>query len=325
MSRPFEADVIDQAVAWHIRLRNGDGDAWIRFTEWLEADPTHNDAYTWVVDNDSQIEPAIKRASFPGKRQPLPMANDDHADEVDQARTGSMLVSRRWAWGAIAASLAFVALFTGQVLTGPASYTLQTRPGETHTVTLADGSKIALNGATTIKLDRNDPRIAELVEGEAQFTVVHDEANPFVVNVAGRRLVDIGTVFNVTHSSDQLELEVSDGAVRFEGTAQVIELQAGEGLSIDQANNIAIFQKSIDAMGSWTEGMLVYEGATLAEIGGDISRATGVAIEFSPALRGRRFSGVIQTNGGHEEIRSRLEQLLDLAVDASGDRWIVGP
>lgn len=329
MTGPFASDILDQAIAWHVRLRDGDDDAWLCFTEWLESNPVHDDAYNWVVDHDASLDEAISHAAFPDQ----PSAEDrilearDHGptDHSQDDLSAPATLSRRWVWGAIAASLALVALFSAQLFTGPDSYTLQTRPGETRTIALADGSEIALNGGTSIILDRNDPRTAELVEGEAHFTVVHDEANPFVVDVAGRRLVDIGTAFNVTRSGDQLELEVSEGAVRFEGTSRTIELEGGEGLSVDEENNIAVFEKSIDAIGSWTDGMLVYENATLAEIGGDIARATGLELEFSPTLRDRRFSGVIQTHGGHEEIRKRLEQLLDLTVSPNGDRWTIEP
>lgn len=329
MTGPFASDILDQAIAWHVRLRDGDDDAWLRFTEWLEANPVHDEAYNWVADNDARLEPALSQSIFPEEPasggRTLEGLDPSQSEPTDGERSAQTTLSRRWVWGAIAASFALVALFSAQLFTGPDSYTLQTRPGETRTIALADGSEIALNGGTSIILDRNDPRTAELVEGEAHFTVVHDEANPFVVDVAGRRLVDIGTAFNVTRSGDQLELEVSEGAVRFEGTSRTIELQAGEGLSVDEKNNIAVFEKSIDAMGSWTDGMLVYENATLAEIGGDIARATGLELDFSPTLRNRRFSGVIQTHGGHEEIRKRLEQLLDLNVSPNGDRWIVEP
>lgn len=329
MNNPFDADVLDQATAWHIRLRDGDDDAWMRFTEWLEADPVHDDAYNWVVDNDARLQPVISQVAFPEYRaatgETLEVTDQSPLDHSVHDWTAPPLVSRRWVWATIAATVALAALFTTQVLTGPTSYTLETSPGETRTIALADGSEIVLNGGTSVILDRNDPRTAELVEGEAQFTIVHDEANPFIVEVAGRRLVDIGTIFNLSRAAGQLELEVSEGAVRFEGATRTIELEAGEGLSVDAGNNIAFFEKNVDAMGSWTDGMLVYEDAPLAEIGADISRATGLTVEFSPLLRDRLFSGVIQTHGGHEQIRMRLEQLLDLTVEPNGDRWIVQP
>ena len=43
---------MEQALAWHLRLRDADETAWEEFTAWLERDPAHNAAYEEVATRD---------------------------------------------------------------------------------------------------------------------------------------------------------------------------------------------------------------------------------------------------------------------------------
>ena len=39
-----QAEIIDQAIAWHLRLPDASADDWGNFIAWLEADPAHASA-----------------------------------------------------------------------------------------------------------------------------------------------------------------------------------------------------------------------------------------------------------------------------------------
>ncbi|QHL90470.1 hypothetical protein GVO57_06010 [Sphingomonas changnyeongensis] len=78
-------------------------------------------------------------------------------------------------------------------------------------MTLADGSRVDLNGGTRIALDRGNPRFARLERGEALFTIVHDEARPFEVHAGDAVLRDLGTVFDVVREPDRLRVAVAEG------------------------------------------------------------------------------------------------------------------
>src|SRR5690606_15500656 len=120
-----------------------------------------------------------------------------------------------------------------------------------------------VNGGTHIVLDREDERIAELVRGEAHFTVVHDAADPFIVTVGESRLVDIGTVFNVVRQDEDLRVAVAEGAVRYEGQESV-ELAAGQAMHRMADGRIEVIRQPVGAIGGWVDGMLVYDRAPLA-------------------------------------------------------------
>lgn len=304
-----------QALAWHLRLRDADADEWREFTAWLAQDPAHNDAYEAVALCDAQFDEVLAQASFP----------EPAADVQFDAQDEQTAPPNRLRWLALAASVALAVLLSVRFLApGADFYTIETEPGETRTIALADGGAIVVNGGSHIVLDREDERVAEMVSGEAHFTVMHDAADPFVVTIGESRLVDIGTVFNVLHDGEELRVAVAEGAVRYEGLVSV-ELEAGQAMHRLADGRIEVIRQRVDAIGGWVDGMLVYDRAPLADVAADLTRTTGIAIDLEPGLEQRRFSGVIQTRGDPASLRDRLAAVMGLTVDTNEAGWTVRP
>lgn len=312
----ISGDAIEQrALAWHLRLRDADVAEWQEFAAWLAQDPAHNDAYEAVALRDAQLDEVLAQASFP---EPAMHAQADAQDE-------DVAPAPRLRWLALAASVALAVLLSVRFLSpGADLYTIETQPGETRTIALADGGTIVVNGGSHIVLDREDERIAELVRGEAHFTVMHDAADPFVVTIGESRLVDIGTVFNVVRDGEDLRVAVAEGAVRYEGLESV-ELEAGQAMHRMAGGRIEVIRRQVGAIGGWVDGTLVYDRAPLADVAADLTRTTGIAIELVPGLEQRRFSGVIQTRGDPASLRDRIAAVLGLTVEADEAGWTVGP
>lgn len=323
MSAFRDRAMVDQAIAWHLRLKDADEDAWIEFAKWLSADPAHNDVYQAVADGDERLLPALEKAIFPPDEGQERGA--EFADEEDELSSrGGALRRGPWRWGALAASIAVVGLLGVQMLPGgDATYRIETSGGETRTVSLDDGSEIQLNGSTRIILDKSDARSVEIARGEAKFAVKHDEANPFIVVAGKERLVDVGTVFNVVRTDRQLRVGVAEGAVRFEGRGRSVSLRAGDTLAADDGGKIEISRSPVASIGSWATGRLVYDQAPLEQVADDLSRSIGVSIELPRRMRSRNFSGVIQTDGDPTAVRARLEELIGEKIAADGTRWSV--
>jgi transmembrane sensor len=309
-------DALEQrALAWHLRLRDADADEWQEFTAWLTQDPAHNAAYEAIALRDEQFDEVFAQASFPD-----PMA---HAPSDAQDGQSARPFRRRWL--ALAASVALVVFLSVRFLApGADLYAIETKPGETRTIALADGGAIVVNGGSHIVLDRKDERIAELVRGEAHFTVMHDAADPFVVTIGESRLVDIGTVFNVARQGEDLRVAVAEGAVRYEGLESV-ELAAGQAMHRMADGRVEVIPQKVTAIGSWVDGKLVYDRAPLADIAADLTRTTGIAVDLVPGLEQRRFSGVIQTRGDPASLRERVAAVLGLTVEGNEAGWTVRP
>ena len=84
--------------------------------------------------------------------------------------------------------------------------TLTVPRGGQHQLVLADGSKVWLNAATSIRYPENfsgKERKIELIYGEAYIEAVHNAKMPFRVAVGNQVIEDIGTQFNINAYPDE--------------------------------------------------------------------------------------------------------------------------
>ena len=293
-------DIDARALDWVVRTGDPAFADWEAFQTWLEADPRHASAYhAMALDVDEMA------ATVP----PEPL----------------IIGPRRWpAWagGAIAASLALVAGYAA-LDTRADPYAVETRAGAMRTVALADGSAVTLGGATKLMLDRNDPRTATLERGQAMFVVRHDVSDPFEVHVGAARLVDVGTAFDVKRTRGETRVAVSEGAVDYNPGVDGIRLAKGQGLvATDTGAAVRVMAVDVAGVGSWRNSVLAYEGATLAEVADDLSRALGVDLRADPAVARRPFSGSIATAklGGDP---TRVAPLLGVSIRRRGSHWVM--
>ena len=300
-------ETMNDAIGWALRLPTADADAWRAFTTWLEGSPANLAAYEQVAEADDQLDVAMSRAS-----------------DLEAPRAASPRRTGLWAGGAIAAAAAVALVLLVPPSRQPDFYAVETVAGVHQSVSLQDGSEIAINGDSRLTLDRNDQRFARLESGEALFTVASDPDEPFRVEAGGTEIRNIGTVFGVRAEPGEVAVAVAEGAVRFDAAGQSTRLSAGERATF---NGRTIVRGSADvaAVGGWRDGQLSFLSAPMADVARDIERASGIAISADPALAGRRFSGNILIDDDRSAFRRRLAALLDVDVRLVGNRWVLAP
>jgi transmembrane sensor len=311
MAHDFAPGLLAEAIAWRIRLRHGDGEAWEAFVEWLEQDPARADAYDHVAAADWEVS----EEALPAPRLP---ANDDLP-----ARERP---TRHW-WGAAAGLVAVAG--AGAVIFGlpdrsVAPVEFATAPGEHRNVALPDGTRVALNGATRLRFDASGSRSAELLSGEALFTVRHNAAKPFEVTVGGRTVRDVGTVFNVLSDGDRLSLEVLEGAVVYDPAGSATRLSAGQVLRSDSRSR-TVSRAEPAAMASWRSGQLSYDSAPLSAVASDLSRTTGASVSLDPALEELPFTGSIRIDTDRAATVRRLAEALGVSAVERAGGWYLEP
>lgn len=306
------------ALDWVIRLRDPGFDGWEEFEAWLAADPAHAEAYHRLALADADMAELLA-----GEPVPAPAAAPaDLPPNVVPIRRPA-IARRAWLGGAIAASIAAL-VGVGMIDRQPSLYRIETAPGRQRTITLDDGSRIALNGGTRIELDRKDPRHATLERGEAMFEVVHDDKAPFRVLVGGATLVDVGTKFNVVREGPVTAVQVSEGAVVYNPDSDAVRLDAGRRLrAVDGDPQIELAAVAPSAVAGWREGRLIYDGQTMADVAADLSRWSGEPVRADPRIAGQRFRGVLSL--GKDDDVAGLASLLDVDVRRSGREWILSP
>lgn len=309
MTSPYSPEQMDAARGWVIAMRDPAFGEWDALTLWLEADPAHAGALDVAQDQDDSIgdlfatpaQVVIAAPAAAPRRRPI-----------------------RWiaGAGAIAASVALAFVYTGSGGAAGDPYSIATRPGVTQTVELEPGTQIVLNGDSRITLDRERPRYASLDRGEALFVVRHDEDRPFTVDVGAAQLVDLGTVFNVAHTDQATRVAVSEGVVLYNPDSDAVRLDAGKSLEVSEGR-LTVRSVSIDAVGGWRDGTLVYDNAPLPQVVGDLSRSLGVRITLAPDLMTRRFSGTLAVRGEPAQILPRVAPLLGGVAAPNDGGWAV--
>jgi len=303
----IDAAIRDQAALWMARARDPRFSDWDALTEWLEADPAHNLAY----------EEAFAGHDLAEILGSVPTAEPVTAKSLSRWRRPGM-IGGGLAGTAAAAALIFALVVPSAPL---AEVAIATAPGEHRVIHLKDGTRIALNGGSRIVLDRSNERTARLEQGEAMFTVVHDETRPFTVDAAGARMVDLGTRFDVVRTARGSEVSVAEGAILYDPEGAAVRLGAGKMLRrSDRSQVVEVSQVEPAGVGAWRTGHFVYRDVPLWRVAEDMARATGVQIAVDQRVAGRGFTGAIVIPADRAALQNHLGAVLDVTVAQQGNR-----
>jgi transmembrane sensor len=302
----IDAAIRDQAALWMARTRDPRFGDWDALTEWLEADPAHNVAY----------EEAFAAHDLAGVLDAAPAAAPVTERSVSRWRRPGM-IGGGLAGTAAAAALIFALVVPSAPL---AEVAIATAPGEHRLIRLQDGTRIALNGGSRLVLDKSNGRTARLEQGEAMFSVVHDETRPFTVDAGGARMLDLGTRFDVMRTARGSEVAVAEGAVLYDPNGAAVRLGAGKMLRRSDASQLVeVSQIDPASVGAWRTGHFVYRDTPLWRVAEDMARATGRAVKVDPAVANRAFTGAIVVPADRAAFPDHLGAILDVTVAQQGN------
>lgn len=187
----------------------------------------------------------------------------------------------------------------------PKEKTYSTAIGARQTLTLSDGSTIELNTNTAVRVAyEKGRRNVWLDRGEAFFDVKHDTARPFIVTMGERRVVDLGTKFNIRREDARIQVALLEGKARFDAArnakaSQQTILTPGDVITAT-GQTVSLKRKAADEMDSqlgWRTGMLVFEQATLAEVAREYNRYNRTQLIIAdPATARLTISGTLPAN-----------------------------
>lgn len=178
--------------------------------------------------------------------------------------------------------------------------TLLVPPGKDYSITLADGTSIQLNAASSLIFPfafRGNSREVT-ISGEAYIKVAKDAARPFIVHLPNATIQVLGTEFNVnTYDSSHVNVSLVSGAVRLKAQQDSILLHPGYTVDYSLGNQLKAIPFDAENVLAWRNGLYVFNNTSLATLSAVITRWYGITvITDSPGTGGHRFSGVMNRN-----------------------------
>lgn len=318
---------LTQAAAWRVRLAENDLERCPELADWLAADPHNTAAWKQVQDDWTLFE---DHATSPEILE-LRSAALAHAHEAGRGR---WVRSRRFA---IAHRLAIAAGILVLVAGGLFVWMKQpdvysTRAGERRIVTLADGSQVALDSRSEVRVAYSaHARELTLTKGQARFDVAHDFARPFSVTADGHEVVATGTSFNVDLFGPTLLVTLIEGRIVVSSTPALIDptkvdiplpritLDAGEQVVFAPKTPPSVARVNLGQTTAWENGEIVSENDSLQTVVARINRYAQHAVVIGDwETADLHISGVFHT-GDIDGFISTIVAYLPVRADKDAD------
>jgi ferric-dicitrate binding protein FerR (iron transport regulator) len=185
-------------------------------------------------------------------------------------------------------------------------YNMITTPrGGEYQVTLADGTSVWLNAASSLRFPvhfSSGERTVYLT-GEAYFEVAKDAAHPFNVVVDNLNVTVLGTRFNINAyaEGDGERVTLAEGSVRVQKetgvkTAGSVLLTPGQqAVCGPGGDDIKVRPVNVAAVLAWKDGQFLFEGETLGALMSRLARWYDVDVVYDTGVnRQMHFTGRIQ-------------------------------
>ncbi|MFA5631788.1 MAG: FecR family protein [Porticoccaceae bacterium] len=308
----IEQVILDEAADWLVLLQSGEASDHdrARLAQWCARSPAH--AAAWqraegVLATFQQLPPrlgrdTLSRLSHPRRRELLALL---------LAAPGAWLAWRYTPW---------------QEWTSD----LRTATGEQKTVTLADGTRLALNTATAVDVAFTaGERRVTLIAGEILVTTApapSSAARPFIVRTAQGSLRPLGTRFNVRALADSTRVAVFEGAVevrpahaRQMGTQGAI-VGAGEQRTFT-TSTLQAAELADTSAALWERGMLLARDMRLADLVAELGRYQRGILRCDPAIADLTVSGSFSLTDIPASL-ALLENTLPVRVGRAAPWWV---
>jgi transmembrane sensor len=247
----------------------------------------------------------------------------------------------RWRGTAVAALAAGLVLVVASLLwkgfgrnqgsgTVASVRSFETSVGQRDSVRLPDGTLVQLAPLSRLVVPAaygKDARQIEL-QGEAFFTVRHDEAHPFTVRAGDASIRDVGTEFSVRRDSDSVRVLVKSGAVLLRSASRAADkgvvLRPGD-LGVLQRDARADVRRvaSLDDDLAWTAGRLVFKDAPLSLVASELHRWYGVEVRVADSVVARKHLNATLTGESQENMLRVVALALEARFERRGDTVIV--
>jgi transmembrane sensor len=299
-SMPSESDSLDDAAAqWLVTRDRGFSPVEAgRFATWLSTSQAHAQAWKratelWDSFDDEEedlLAGAMRRAAL--------AARPDRQQQVRRILVGASAIAATLVIAVIGVREVGPRFFQGGKTEPALAQThpdFQTAVGAQSTVTLADGSQVALDTNSAISVAYTPGRRdIHLLRGQAFFTVAPRRDRPFTVDAGGRDVTALGTAFNVRLDTRNVTVVLARGhvAITRPGAPGQVGLSPGFMFQAGPGETGTVTKADLDQALAWRTGYLEFHNEPLASAVAEMDRYGGGRVTLGdPDL------GLFQVNG----------------------------
>lgn len=187
---------------------------------------------------------------------------------------------------------------------GKLSYNTMTTPrGGQYNITLADGTKVFLNAASSITYPTaftgNDRTVK--LNGEAYFEVAHNTLKPFRVVSNGQTIEVLGTHFNVHSYPDEpiVKTTLLEGSVKIISGSNIAKLKPGQQSRLNitaQQACISVSDVDTDEAIAWKNGLFEFKDSSIKEVMQNAARWYDLDVTYSDQASDIKITGSMSRN-----------------------------
>ena len=191
------------------------------------------------------------------------------------------------------------------------------RGSKVQTITLADGTRVWLNAASSLRYPvafSGKERTVEL-NGEGYFEVAPNAQKPFHVAVNDMDVEVLGTHFNINAYEDEKQIKTSllEGSVKVNSGSKSIMIKPGEQAALANSKNNADGDITIntligDDVIAWKNGFFAFRHSDLNEILKQLSRWYDIDVDYKGNNKKQEFTGKIDRSLGLSDVLKILDR-----------------
>ena len=211
--------------------------------------------------------------------------------------------------------------------------TVVTPRGGQYQLTLADGTKVWLNAASSIRFPTSFDKGERSVEltGEGYFQVAANASQPFKVKVKGNSdmSVDVlGTSFNIMAYPDEqgVVTTLESGAVQLvHGNTKSLLAPGYGGTLLQGSDNFNIQKADLEQALAWKDGKFRFRNTNIYTIMRQISRWYNIDVAYEGELSDKRFTGLISRRENASSLLQILSATKLIDIEFNGNKILVRP
>lgn len=247
-----------------------------------------------ILNSDSTIDSDIKIRMLENIR-----SETNSSVQITTTKHKSKIHLKRVA--AIAAVLLPFIILLGIYLKPPniQSFEVVADMGEKASITLPEGSKVAINSGSKIIYhnDYNQKNRDIQLDGEAFFDVKYDPKKPFIVQCKDIKIKVLGTSFGIKayENEDNIAIVLNSGKIQLITPKEEIEMEPNDRIVYNTTTQVTSLKKvNAEDYTDWRQNRLRFENESLETIMKTISRMHNIDIVFENVqLQKQYFTGTI--------------------------------